>query len=131
MSSRSGSTASCHIVIKIVKALQGSPAGSNYTEKFAGLMYSAFRITCVCVKTSLRASLTCSLWGESKNGRLALEAGGPRDLRATLLSRSGGLHVPARLAFETPIVDLVAGGWWALHIDCMLLLGHWRFMDTK
>lgn len=49
-----------------------------------------------------------SLWGEAKNGRLALTRGDPR---ISLLTRSGSLAFPTRLPLLHPVVDIVAGGW--------------------
>ncbi|KAK9898276.1 RCC1/BLIP-II [Cystobasidium minutum MCA 4210] len=66
------------------------------------------------------------LWGEGRNGRLAIERDDPR---VALLTRNGSLPVPARLPIRVPIVDLVAGGWSFHALSVHGKVYHWGQLD--
>lgn len=66
------------------------------------------------------------LWGEGRNGRLAIER---NDARVKLLARNGCLPIPARLPINVPIIDLVAGGWSFHALSVNGKIYHWGQLD--
>lgn len=112
----------------VVSAVEGSFLDLNQPSlTIISLLFLQPMLTCYAdLPSSYHTRPSCSLWGEGRNGRLAIERDDPR---VNLLTRSGSLPIPARLPMKVPIVDLVAGGWSFHALSVHGKVYHWGQLD--